>query len=322
MSYFIKINGWSGSNQESASLKFAKVFRLEKNEANSAMGQISNGLPWQFEHTISDEQCEIAKSFLEKNGFNIELLSSSYFDEMDGMDGQDSFTNDDDPQEYQQYEEPGDMPALGQQGNKAKPKSSKTALMVLLLIVLAGVGLTQTQFGKDLLEKGISQVNELINGNTSEPVAMNNPTPDLVDPGEIKNEVTPKERLMINATLKETKQDFKGAESIYTQIIESDPNDPAAYISRGNARKNMEMQKEGDQDLAKGLNIVLDAISKDPNNASLFHLKATALGNMGNFDAAIEAMKKANALDPENIVYKSGLTMLEMQKKFANMGGS
>ena len=321
MSFFIKINGWSGNDKGGASKKFAKVFRLNSDEADSAMGQISNGLPWQFEHTVSDKQGEQAQNYLQQSGFDVELASPSDIESMDGLD---SFTSSD-SQDYSEHEEAGNIPGAAQ--SNAKPKSSKTGILVLLFIVLAGVGLTQTQFGKDLLDKVITMSKELIGGFSSDPVAMHKTKPVSVNTGQAQetintNNVTQKGQSMIDATLKETKQDFKGAESIYTQVIAMNPDDPAAYIKRGNARKNMEMKKEGTKDLEKGLNIVLDAITKDPENPELYYLKATAMGHLSNFDAAIEAMKKAIKLKPGEKTYEFGLTALEMQKKFAMVAGS
>ena len=215
MSYFVKINGWSGNNQSNAAHQFSKVFRLSKEEAEQAMGQISNGLPWQFGSTVSNSQSKQAKHYLEKLGFNVELLLASEMDDFDSfvrdpappeynepeyddsmtLEPEDpepetsepedtetdfvtdqetqDFTTDQESPDFSEYEEVADVPEIPKSEDKPEAKSSKTGLLLLLLIILAGVGLTQTQFGKDLIEKVVSQSKQFLNGYSSDP--ENNP---------------------------------------------------------------------------------------------------------------------------------------------------
>jgi hypothetical protein len=221
MGYFIKINGWSGKNQSNAAHQFSKVFRLGKDEAEQALGQISNGLPWQYGSTVSNAQSKQAKYYLEKLGFKVELLLPSEVGEFDSFMGdpsprefkepeltdsmsiapedpelvasepmapepetaepedtevdfdtdQDSqdFTTDQESPDFSEYEEVADIPEAPKSEDKPEAKSSKTGLMLLLLIILAGVGLTQTQAGKDLVNKVVSQSKQFLNGYSSDP---------------------------------------------------------------------------------------------------------------------------------------------------------
>jgi hypothetical protein len=218
MGYFLKINGWSGKNQKNAAHQFSKVFRLGKDEAEQALGQISNGLPWQFGSTVSNAQGKHAKYYLEKLGFKVELLlpSEVEVDEFDSFmrdpsppeynepeytesmsvepkdpelvtsepetaepeDTEADFATDQEPQDFttdesspdfSEYEEVADIPESPQIEDKPEPKSSKAGLMFLLLIILAGVGLTQTQAGKDLVNKVVSQSKQFLNGYSSDP---------------------------------------------------------------------------------------------------------------------------------------------------------
>ncbi|MGV7221450.1 MAG: hypothetical protein ACQ9MH_08000 [Nitrospinales bacterium] len=174
MSVYIKINGWYGSNKEDISLPLAKVFRLNREDANSAIDQISQGLPWQFDKSISEEQSNIAKDYLEKLGFEVELLPT-----YESTDPDPSKLYDSD----QDYEDAfSDIPISEIQ---PKPKSSKTGIIVLLIFILGVVGLTQTQFGKDAINKITSQSKELVNGVGSEPeVIPDIPAPPPVQPME------------------------------------------------------------------------------------------------------------------------------------------
>lgn len=158
MGSYIKINGWSGSNKEDSALRFAKVFRLSKVETESAMGQISQGMTWQFGKTISDRQSAVAKNFLTGIGFNVELVSDSPME----WPGTDSPAAEELPQAFEEVEE---FPGKPTRKPKAKAKRGKKVMagVVIVLLILAAGGLSQTQFGKDLIESIGSKSNDLIN---------------------------------------------------------------------------------------------------------------------------------------------------------------
>jgi len=71
---YIKVNGWVGKNQEEVATRFAKLFRIAKEEAASVVQQVSEGNPWQFQNALSHQQGDQAYSYLKKLGFDLELI--------------------------------------------------------------------------------------------------------------------------------------------------------------------------------------------------------------------------------------------------------
>lgn len=144
MSVYIKINGWFGSNQEDVSLRFTKVFRMSKVEGDSAMGQIIQDQPWQFDKPTSDSQSSKAQAYLSGLGFEAELIPVSDID----SDAHDTAAMEGSPQGFEEVEE---FPGKPERKPKSRLKFSKAAMAVILLIILGAGGLSQTQFGKNLI---------------------------------------------------------------------------------------------------------------------------------------------------------------------------
>ncbi|MEE9258978.1 MAG: hypothetical protein V3U37_05510 [Nitrospinaceae bacterium] len=76
MSCHIKINNWAGQDPEDATSRIAKVFRMGIDEADSVMQKVAQGQSWQFQWTISDEQCDPAHDYLTGLGFDLELIKA------------------------------------------------------------------------------------------------------------------------------------------------------------------------------------------------------------------------------------------------------
>lgn len=74
MSYYIKIQGWTGQNADFAATRFAKVFRFSPAQATGIMQGIQKGQLWQFDKTISPAQSEKARAYLQSLGYNVELI--------------------------------------------------------------------------------------------------------------------------------------------------------------------------------------------------------------------------------------------------------
>ena len=138
MSCYIKLNGWSGSDRESAATQLAKVFRMPEYEVDSILDQLSEGTPWQFEHSISETQSGPAKNHLAKQGFEVAIVSESGEEEIESLEDE----------SYDSGAAEGGQEIS--QAAKPKPKSQKGAIAVLVLVLLAG-GWTQTEQGKEQL---------------------------------------------------------------------------------------------------------------------------------------------------------------------------
>ncbi len=74
MSCFLMINSWAGSDQEMATEKMARVFRMGQDEASPIVDNLANGNPWQFDHQVSDRQSEMAEPYLRNLGFDVERI--------------------------------------------------------------------------------------------------------------------------------------------------------------------------------------------------------------------------------------------------------
>ncbi len=75
MSCYMKFNSWTGDDTTEATARLAKMFRMDSGEADLAMKEIMDGQNWQFHRTISDEQAEVAQTYLKGQGFDLELVS-------------------------------------------------------------------------------------------------------------------------------------------------------------------------------------------------------------------------------------------------------
>ena len=169
MSSYIKINGLFDGDQEDATIRFTKVFRMSDLEGESAMSQICQNETWQFIHQTSDSQSSEAKTYLTSLGFDVELVPLSDID----WDKYDSTEPDDSSQEMEEAEK---LP-------KGDPKKKqKMALAGLILVILAGVGLTQTQQGKELVSSfGVSSDTKKDSADSP----SSNPTNNIVPIGTI-----------------------------------------------------------------------------------------------------------------------------------------
>ena len=83
MSCFLMINSWAGSDQETATEKMARVFRMGPEEASPIVDNLANGNPWQFDHQVSDRQSEMAEPYLKSLGFDVERIPVIADDGMD-----------------------------------------------------------------------------------------------------------------------------------------------------------------------------------------------------------------------------------------------
>jgi len=150
MSVYIKINDWFGADQEDVTSRFTKVFRMSDNEGKSAMSQICRNKSWHFEHQTSDSQSSEAQEYLTRLGFEVELIPISDMD----WDSNDSIGLDD-TAEIKKSDDPAE---------DDPKKNQKTALALILIVILGAVGLTQTQQGKDIVSTIGSQSKELLAG--------------------------------------------------------------------------------------------------------------------------------------------------------------
>ncbi len=74
MSHYIELVNWSGDDLSSATPKMAKVFRMSPNRAANIMEDLAKGVAWRFEKTISDNQATQAQTYLNRLGFEVEIL--------------------------------------------------------------------------------------------------------------------------------------------------------------------------------------------------------------------------------------------------------
>lgn len=74
MSHYLLLNNWMGADQDEATEKMAKVFRMSNEEASPIIDLLANGNPWQFEYQVSDQQTEVARNYLQDLGFDVEAI--------------------------------------------------------------------------------------------------------------------------------------------------------------------------------------------------------------------------------------------------------
>ncbi|NIP99766.1 MAG: hypothetical protein GWM98_04455, partial [Nitrospinaceae bacterium] len=60
MSSRIVLNTWSGSDQDLAAEKMARVFRMTEARSAAIIQQLLGGRNWEFEHKVSDPQARTA----------------------------------------------------------------------------------------------------------------------------------------------------------------------------------------------------------------------------------------------------------------------
>ena len=74
MSCFLILNSWSGDDQVNAKEKMARMFRMDPEEADEVVDNLSSGNPWQFDHQVSVRQSQVAEPFLQSLGFEVECI--------------------------------------------------------------------------------------------------------------------------------------------------------------------------------------------------------------------------------------------------------
>ncbi len=74
MSYYLMLNKWEGEDQDYATEKVSKVFRMDPHQASDIVENLSGGNPWQFEHQVSNDQSEVAETYLNSLGFEVERI--------------------------------------------------------------------------------------------------------------------------------------------------------------------------------------------------------------------------------------------------------
>jgi hypothetical protein len=76
MSHYIVLVNWSGGDISSATPKLAKVFRMSPNRAVNIMKDVAKGVSWKFEKMVSDNQASQAQTYLNRLGFEVEIISA------------------------------------------------------------------------------------------------------------------------------------------------------------------------------------------------------------------------------------------------------
>ncbi len=71
MSCYINIKHWSGPDVPEAAASLAKLFKMPADQANNIVENLSQGISWQFDQTVSDGQCRQATQFLTGKGFDV-----------------------------------------------------------------------------------------------------------------------------------------------------------------------------------------------------------------------------------------------------------
>ena len=142
MNYHIILHQWSGADWEKSVTLLAKVFRIKEEKARAIVTQISNGEAWQFDHIIASRQSGEAEKLLIQLGFDVELVAIPDSDKVAV-----------DPNESSGSKNAGKS-ERGPKLVQPKRKTSKTAIAVLGL-VLAIAGFSQTELGKEYVEKWV-----------------------------------------------------------------------------------------------------------------------------------------------------------------------
>ncbi len=91
MSHYMVFNSWSGDDSATAIEKMSRVFRMDEDHASQILDDLTAGETWQFEHQVSDKQSEIAESYLQGLGFEVEripiMADDEHMDFDEDMDG-------------------------------------------------------------------------------------------------------------------------------------------------------------------------------------------------------------------------------------------
>lgn len=76
MRVYIRLNSWSGDDKQDAVARLAKMFKMPVDGASKAVEDASGGNAWQFDKAVTDPQAQSAKTYLERLGFDVELVSA------------------------------------------------------------------------------------------------------------------------------------------------------------------------------------------------------------------------------------------------------
>ncbi len=124
------------------------------------------------------------------------------------------------------------------------------------------------------------------------------------------------EALMLEATAKSMKRDFRGAEDLYTRAIDANNNSIDGYLQRATMRRALNNPKGMEADATRARALIDTALSQNANNGDLYYQRSVADRMLKDFDAAERDLQAAIRLGKRGN-FDTDFKAIEVERKMA-----
>lgn len=129
-----------------------------------------------------------------------------------------------------------------------------------------------------------------------------------------KIQISPEQKLMLEAAKKVVSNDYQAAESLYDQALTINSSNMDAYLQRGIVRRELGNESGAAADGRAVVNLVNSSLQMNPNDASLYHRRGMGLRLLKDYDNAQADISRAIQMSGQ-LSWKTDLQAIELERK-------
>ena len=129
-----------------------------------------------------------------------------------------------------------------------------------------------------------------------------------------KIQISPEQKLMLEAAKKVVSNDYKTAESLYDQALTINGSNMDAYLQRGIVRRELGNESGAASDGRAVVNLANSSLQLNPNDASLYHRRGMGLRLLKDYDNAQADITRAIQMSGQ-LSWKTDLQAIELERK-------
>ncbi len=133
-----------------------------------------------------------------------------------------------------------------------------------------------------------------------------------------KVQFSPDQKLMFGAAKKVMNRDYKGAETVYDQVIAMNGGNIDAYIQRGTVRRELGDAAGTASDGNTAVTLANAALKNTPNNPMLYYQRGMGFRLLKNYDQAEKDVAYGIRLGGQPS-WKTDIQAIELEKKEAGL---
>jgi tetratricopeptide (TPR) repeat protein len=135
-------------------------------------------------------------------------------------------------------------------------------------------------------------------------------------PAHAAAQVDKEQALILEAAARSMKRDFRGAEAIYTRIINTNNESIEGYLQRGLVRRSLANPQGVVEDATRARAFIDAALPQNTNNANLYYQRSLADRMLKDFDAAEQDLHQAIRLGKRDN-FDNDFKAIEVERKMA-----